>query len=161
MNRIKPALLAAIGALILLLIPTPASAETTTLQDQVDTILAQHPGGTQIASNAISWEDGEITLTLPAEGLIGALAVGTCETGRYCAFSGYSYTGTKLSFSACSIGGTSNSLGLLGNAPHSVANARSSGTVQARNGSTTVFSLGANSGRPTVANTVTALACLA
>lgn len=144
-------------AAALILVGAPAHAAPETLQDRIDAILQEHPGGIQIDDRSISWENGAVTLTLDAG--TGARSIGTCATGSYCAFSGYNYAGTKLSFTSCSAGGSSGSLALLGNVPHSVANARTSGTVAARNGGSTIFNLGANSGNPAVTSTVTTLVC--
>lgn len=148
----------ATAALVLMAGLGSAHADTS-LQDQVDEILLENPGGTQTGLNTISWESGAIELTLAVEGGFSTLDVGTCETGRYCAYSGFSYSGTKLSFTACSAGGSSASLALLGNAPRSAANARTSGSVSATNGGTAVFSMGANTGRTTVTGSVSSLVC--
>lgn len=84
---------------------------------------------------------------------------GTCLTGRYCAWDATSYTGTKLSFSACSVGGTSSSLAAIGGLARSTANARTSGTVKAVNSGSVIYSMPANIGVPVNGATLTHLVC--
>ena len=62
--------------------------------------MREFPGGTQIADDSISWQRGEMLMTL--EGGSSARSIGTCVTGAYCAWSGINYTGSKLSFTSCS-----------------------------------------------------------
>lgn len=127
---------------------------TNPLQDQVDRILEAHPGGTQIAENQIAWDGGDVVLTIPSEDVSGLAAVGSCATGRFCAYSGSNQGGLQLSFSSCT--GT-NSTAPIG-AVRSVTNARSSGTVSAFNGSSVVLTVGAGSTANTSA-TITRLGC--
>jgi hypothetical protein len=127
------------------------------LQARVDAAMLAIPGGVQIGDDSIAWDGGAVVLTL--EGGSNQQSIGTCSTGSYCAWSGASYTGNKLSFTACSIGGTASSLAPLGTNAQSLANARTSGTVQAKNGATVVWNIGANSGVPSNAATLTTMVC--
>ncbi|WP_448389856.1 peptidase inhibitor family I36 protein [Microbacterium aurum] len=78
------------------------AAEDSGLQDRVDAVLAEFPGGTQTKANEISWDGGQMILTLATgDDSFAARAVGSCATGYYCAYSGYNLSGSKLSFSAC------------------------------------------------------------
>lgn len=150
----------AIAAIALLgLGANPALANTADdLESRTAAILAAHPGGKEIAPGIISWNDGAVTLTL--EGApISPRSVASCATGQYCAWSNTSYTGTKLTFTACSSGGTSSSLALLGGHARSTANARTSGHVDARAGSTTIYTMSAGTGNPSNGVTLTALVC--
>ena len=101
------AVLAAVGALALALFTPGVAAyadDTSELQARVDAVLAEFPGGSQTAPNEVTWEDGAVILTLAAdEGLITTMAVGSCATGYYCAYSGYNLSGSKLSFSAIAL----------------------------------------------------------
>jgi hypothetical protein len=127
------------------------------LQARVDAAMLAMPGGVQIDDDSIAWDGGAVVLTL--EGGSNELSIGTCSTGSYCAWSGTSYTGNKLTFTACSIGGTSSSLAALGSNARSLANASTSGTVQAKNGATVVWNLGANVGVPSNSAILTTMVC--
>ena len=158
--KLKALLLAATTAVALSLAAVPATAATVVpdgeLQAKIDAVMAKFPGGVQIADDSVAWQKGEIVLTL--EGGSNARSVATCTTGSYCGWSGASYTGTKLSFTACSAAGTSSSLALL-TATRSLANARTSGMVRAKNLSTTVYTLPASTGIASNPATLTSLVC--
>lgn len=47
------------------------------MQTRIDEVLAEHPGGTQVSWNEVSWEDGDVVLTLASEG-VSTFAVGSC-----------------------------------------------------------------------------------
>ena len=147
---------AMLALVVLSLSASPAFASTPAPQTAA-AILAEHPGGEEIAPGVISWDNGAVVLTLADAA--SPDTVGTCATGQYCAWSGTSYTGTKLAFTACSSAGTSSSLSLLGGVVRSTANARSSGHVDAKNGSTLVYSMAAGTGHPTNSSTLTSLVC--
>ncbi|GAB2456344.1 hypothetical protein GCM10027029_17590 [Conyzicola lurida] len=151
----------AIAAALLLmgLGAAPASAlpeEDQGLQAQIDGVLADFPGGVQISATTVSWDGGAILLTFPSP---GSRAIGTCATGSYCAFSSTNYSGTKLAFTGCSAEGTANSLAQLGGSARSIANARTSGTVRAMNGTTIVHTLTANKGVGVNSTALTNLSC--
>ena len=99
------------------------------LQAQVDSILAEHPGGTQTGPNTIEWEDGTIELTLEMDGY-ASRSVGSCATGTYCVYNGLALTGSKLAFSTCA--SANYSTAALPGTVRSVADAESSGYVQAK-----------------------------
>lgn len=134
------------------LVPTPAYANADKLQARVDAILASFPGGVQTGLGEITWDDGEVTLTITDS---TAKAVGTCASGSFCAYTGTSMSGARISFTNCS--GT-NSVAPLGAAVRSFANARSSGTVYAYNGLSSVDSVSTGSHKNTTA-TITRLGC--
>ncbi len=146
-------LLAAAAFTLVQLVATPAMAAPSSMQDQVDAVIAEY-GGTQTGPNEITWEDGAVVMTLAPEGL-SSRSIGSCATGAFCAFSGVSYGGTRLQFSTCP---SSNSVASLGTV-RSVANARSSGTVRAYDGSTLVTTLAPNTGRTSVALGIDTLSC--
>lgn len=128
--------LAALAAAAICLVgASPAHADSRqTLDDRVAEVLEQFPGGVRVASNVIEWDEGAVTLTLEVPGTFAPMAVGSCATGAYCAYSAVSLTGSKLSFTTCN---TTVSTAALGGVVRSIANARGSGTVQARNSSGT------------------------
>lgn len=126
------------------------------LQARVDAVLAEYPGGVQIGPNEVSWESGDVILTLaPENGDIASRAVGSCNSGSFCAYTGYSLSGSKLSFTSC----TTHSTTVLG-AVRSVANARSSGSIKAKNSGGTVLStISAGSSVAYAPSNITQLAC--
>ena len=130
-----------------------AQAATSPLQLGIDEILAAYPGGTQVGEREISWDGGEVILTLEPE--FTTFAVGNCATGSFCAYTGANRSGTKVSFTNCS---ATNSTSVLGKPVRSVANARSSGSVRAYNGSSTVLTVAAG-GTSNTTSTVTRLGC--
>lgn len=138
---------------------SPATASTDPTQDQVDAVIAEF-GGTQTAPNEVSWDDGAVVLTLAPEGAADsrgftASSVGGCPSGAFCAYSGTSYGGSRLTFWACTTG---NSVAALGTV-RSLANSRSTGTVRAYDGWATVATLGSNTGAAAVAAGIDKLNC--
>ena len=99
------------------------------LQAQVDSILAENPGGTQTGPNTIEWEDGTIEFTLEMDGY-ASRSIGSCATGTYCVYNGLALTGSKLAFSTCA--SANYSTAALPGTVRSVADAESSGYVQAK-----------------------------
>lgn len=161
MKRI-PLLAAAVLVAAVSLAPTPALAsgsypDDESLQSRIDAVLLAFPDGVQIADDTVAWERGEVALTLA--GGSSARSIGNCATGKYCAWSAFNYGGSKLSFSSCSLAGSSNSLAPLGSNARSLANARTSGTVKAKNGATVVHTLAAGVGIPSNVATLTTMVC--
>lgn len=99
------------------------------LDPAVEYALAAVPGGTALGSRHAVWPDG-MELTVPDPML---RAVGACPTNRVCAFGGTGLGGAMLSWNTCATHSTA-ALPAVG----SVANARSIGILQARNGTTVV-----------------------
>ncbi len=131
---------------------SPAVAAEPSVDERVEVVLKQFPGGTRVAVNEVSWDGGNVVLTFAS----GATtkSVGSCATGKFCAFSAGSLGGSKLTFSSCTATNSTAPLGVV----RSFANARSSGTVYAYNGSTSVASTAASSWTNTTA-TITRLGC--
>lgn len=98
--------------------------------------LAAEPGGVATSYTTAEWAATGMKLEVPT---VTARAVGSCATGSICAFSGTGIGGTKLSWSTCGSKSTS-ALERVG----SIANARSSGSLQARQGTTVRASVGSN-----------------
>lgn len=127
---------------------------TSTMQERIDEVLAEQPGSTQTSWNEVTWDDGDVTLTLAADG-ISTFAVGSCATGKFCAYSGTFLSGSRLTFSSCGTHSTA-SLGTV----RSIANARSSGSVQGKNSAnTTLVTVGAGSSNGSTPIGVTKVSC--
>lgn len=162
MTRVTTAALALAAIAVVSLGSAPAIARPTALPvsaqaAEVASVLDRYPGGTETAPGVISWDDGATILTLASAE--AADAVGTCASGRYCAWANTAYTGTKITFSACSAGGTTSSLALLSGYARSTANARSSGTVKAVKSGTVIYSMAPGTGRAANATQLTSLVC--
>lgn len=121
-----------IGALTLSV--GPASAETERVAPEVAFALQVQPGGVVVDYWHAEWPELGMTLTVPSTS--ARAAVGACANGRVCAFNGYGATGSFLSWSGCG----SHSTAALSGSVRSIGNARSSGTLHARNGSSVVAS---------------------
>lgn len=153
----KASILAAIlFGVVILPFGVSAPTEDAAVQERIAEVMQEYPGGTQISRNEVSWDNGNVVLTLRSQDdTVSPTNVGNCETGKFCAYSGTGYTGSSISFSTCT---SSHSVAQLGTAVRSIANARTSGQVQAKNGSTVVLTVPHGTGANTTA-TVTTLAC--
>ncbi|UPL10593.1 peptidase inhibitor family I36 protein [Microbacterium sufflavum] len=129
----------------------PAHADES-LHPDVVYALEHVPGGVAVDAHTAEWPDLGMQLTVPSP---YQRAVGSCATGQYCAYSEPNRGGTRLSFSVCSIVSTA---GL--STVRSIANARSSGTVQARNAASTVLASAGAGVTANVVGAVTNLRCL-
>jgi hypothetical protein len=119
--------LAAIAVGVALALSTPAMAGATQKDDvhpDVAYALASVPGGVADGYYSATWPETGMRLDVPQAML---RAVGSCATGSICAYSGSNLTGTKLSWTTC---GQKSTAALSQVA--SIANARSSGTLSAR-----------------------------
>jgi hypothetical protein len=120
-------LVAAVSAALTLSPTAAATAAEPDLDPDVAHALDALPGGVLVDESTVQWPRLGMTLTVAAESV---LSVGTCSTGYVCAYSGSNRTGSRLSFAGCSVWSTA-ALPSVG----SVANARTSGWVNARNAS--------------------------
>ncbi|GIG69230.1 peptidase inhibitor family I36 protein [Phytomonospora endophytica] len=87
-----------------------APATGSSVQAQIDALLAQHPDGKQINDNEIAWENGAVVLTIPAAGQPTAygpgekaVPMGTPNCSYYwtCLYEHANYDGRRLRFSSC------------------------------------------------------------
>lgn len=148
----KTKLTALIATSILLLSGAQAAHATeNTLHPDVAYAVNAVPGGDIIDEFTVAWPELGMELHVQNSNL---RAVGSCATGQYCAYSGLNGNGTRLSFSTCTTVSTS-ALPLVS----SVANARTSGTVQARNSAGTTLATAAAGARVNVTGTVATLRC--
>lgn len=158
-------------ALTALLTPTTAwatDADTSPVQERIDEVIAEH-GGDQTAWNEVSWDDGDIVLTIANDQNISiddargtsvptttaAASADNCASGKYCVYSRINYGGDKLTYSSCPATYTSFS---LSGPIRSIKNDRSSGTVKAYNGSTLKKTLSPGTGTVNISN-VTKITC--
>lgn len=118
---------------------SPASADSREVAPEIAYALEVEPGGVVIDYWNAAWPELDMTLTVPAA--LSRAAVGNCASGRVCAFNGYGASGAYLSWGSCG----SHSTSALSGSVRSIGNARSSGTLYARNGTTVVASAGASS----------------
>ncbi|WP_146008133.1 hypothetical protein [Microbacterium aurantiacum] len=88
------------------------------------------PGGVLVDANHAVWPALDMEMTVPgAHAGTTFTSVGACPGGRICVFSGRSLTGPSLSWGSCGDHSIPSNFTAL-----SLANARSSGYAQARNG---------------------------
>lgn len=151
----------ALGALVVLGLGVagPAFADPGVMQDRVDAAMAANPGGVQTDWNEVTWDGGDVVLTLAPEGDGGddpaaRAAVGSCANGTYCVYSSPNLGGSKLTFVSC----TSHGVSSLGGPVRSVANGRSSGNVVGTNGVLLVV-VATPSAYVNTTATVTAVSC--
>lgn len=136
----KRAHLAAAGVLALLALGVaapPAAADD--LSPEVSYALSTVPGGEIVDGETVYWPDLGMTLTVPsgnasARSASIAGAIGSCPSGSVCAYKGANLTGARLSWTTCATHSTT----ALGSSPRSIADARSTGYLQARNGTIVV-----------------------
>ena len=155
-------------AMVTLTAPAGAVAQelsptASTMQERIDEVIGEH-GGTQTGWNEITWNDGDIVLTLESEtdmapsrrATAASAAKDDCAAGKYCVYAKTEYAGNKIRYSACPA--TYTSFTLLHASIHSIKNDLSSGTVRAYNGSTLKKTLSPGAGAPTVTN-ITKITC--
>jgi hypothetical protein len=146
----------AVGLLLAMAVPATASADE--IDPQVAYALAHVPGGHAVSATEAVWPSLGMDLLVASNSSHAMsgnaiLTVGGCPTGEVCAFSGGNTLGTRLSWSSCGTFSTS-ALNVVG----SIADARSTGSLQALNGSTVVAGAAAGTYANTP-NTVTAVRC--
>lgn len=147
-----------VAALLALTTTVPANAapdplpqvSAAQLQTRITAVLDANPGGTQLNSHTVQWNDGDVTLDL------APTAVGTCATGSFCAYSSPNLTGSKLSYATCS------TYSVTAITVRSIANARSSGSIRAQNsGGSTLATVGAGAHLAVAPSGVVKLHCVA
>lgn len=107
-----------VGAVIVAVMSAPAAhAGEVVPDDQIAYALEQVPGGHATSEHTASWP--KLGMEMVSGLAITSFAVGSCATGSICAYSGYSLTGSKLSWTGCSTYSTA-ALPSVG----SIANAR-------------------------------------
>jgi Peptidase inhibitor family I36 len=112
-----------------LLAAGPATADDTP-DPRITAALAEHSGGEVIDAHTAYWPDEHMTLHV--DNPLLRVAVGNCPNGSICAFSGTNIGGSRISWTTCGTYNTST----LGAPVKSIADARSTGSLQARSGTT-------------------------
>lgn len=134
---------AALLSAILLFSAAPAQAALEgddAVAPEIIAMLEEVPGGVIIDSTHAAWPALGMELSIRSVSARTARSVGSCATDRFCAYSAGSLGGNKLTFSVCSVNTIPSTF-----IAKSVANARGTGSVQARNGTTTVTTVNAGS----------------
>lgn len=157
-RRILPAVAA--GLLGALMLGGPAFAATAVDDgDRIDSlireVMAEVPGGLVVDSQHAVWPELGMELVVGAHARAGSIAaVGSCATGLVCVYTGTALSGARLSWSTCGILAIPTSFSV-----RSLADARSSGFAQARNG-TTVLATATAGGWANVGGTSTNVRCV-
>ncbi|WP_029265009.1 MULTISPECIES: hypothetical protein [unclassified Microbacterium] len=155
--RRSTALAAIVLGLLVAFGATPAMAADPSdreVDPAVAAMLEEVPGGIVIDATRAVWPDLGMELQIVGASSISARTVGGCATGKTCAFSLASLGGSILSFSSCTVNAVPASF-----VTRSAANARTSGYMQARNGSSVLATIYAGNWS-NVSGTVTNLRCV-
>jgi hypothetical protein len=120
----------AIAGAITLVAPAAYAQSAPSVDPEIAAVLQAVPGGTVVDADHAVWP--ALGMEMTAADAVSPLSVGSCATGSVCAFSGLNGSGSKLSWTTC---GT---FTISAFTVRSIADARSTGYLQARNGSTVV-----------------------
>ena len=132
MRRLTAALLTALVGLALTAGATPAVADSADEQDPLMTaMLEEVPGGVIVDEGRVVWPRLDMELNVRPGQATVAREVEKCASGRICAFNAVNQGGSSLTFGTCGTHPIPSAF-----VTRSLANARSSGSVQARNGLT-------------------------
>ncbi|MDN3445325.1 hypothetical protein [Microbacterium sp. APC 3901] len=159
-RRMLAAAAAVGGLLTALMLGTPAFADAgADTRDRVDPlileVMAEVPGGVIIdAQHAVWFRLGMELVAAEQPRAESTASVGSCATGTVCVYTGSSLGGAKLSWSACGVLPIPSSF-----SAKSIADARSGGYAQARNG-TTVLATALAGGWANVGGTSTNVRCV-
>lgn len=150
-------LAAAVLGLVMTLGAAPAMAavqDDREVDPLVAAMLEEVPGGVLLDANHAVWPELDMELRVPGASGITARSVGSCATGKICAYNSSSLGGGALTFGTCAVHAIASSFTVK-----SVANARSGGYVQVRNGTSVVKTVNAGTWG-NVSGTVTNLRCV-
>ena len=146
MSRRGAAVAALLGLLSALVVGAPASADEGAADDGrieplILKVLAEVPGGEIVDSQRAVWSEIGMELFVPrSDGVSARAAVGSCANGKVCVYTASALSGARLSWSTCGVLTVPSSF-----SARSIADARSSGYAQARNGATVLATAAANS----------------
>lgn len=150
-------LAAAVLGLVVALGSAPANASVKDdggVDPLISAVLEEVPGGIVIDAAHAVWPELDMELSVPSASGVSARSVQNCATGKICAYSGTSLSGSVLTFGTCGILSVPASFSVK-----SAANARSSGYAQPRNGSTVLTTVYAGSWG-NVSGTTTNIRCV-
>ena len=109
-----------------------ASAGDPEVDPQVAAMLAEVPGGVLVDSHHAAWPGLDMEFLVPRSSEFAAMAaVGSCPDGYVCVFSGSALGGSVLRWVTCGYHAIPASF-----TARSIADARGSGSAQARSGTT-------------------------
>jgi len=137
MTVLRSRLFVAIACAFLLALGITPAAHAEELDSRIVHALEAEPGGVVTSTTTVEWPTLGMRLTLTSNGFSRGLST-RCPSGLVCAFQGAGEAGARLTWASCGTFSTA-ALTTVG----SVANGRSTGTVQARNGSTVLASASA------------------
>lgn len=159
--RRRGMLAAAAGGLLgALMLGAPAIADAgADAGDRVDPlileVMAEVPGGVIVDARHAVWPRlGMELVAADRRSTVSTASVGTCATGTVCVYTGSSLSGAKLSWSACGVLPIPSSF-----SAKSIADARSGGYAQARNGATVLATAPAG-GWANISGTSTNVRCM-
>jgi len=119
--------------------PTVAAAEEP-VDPQLSQLLEEVPGGVVTDGGSAVWPKLDMEYRpAPASSRVAARSVGSCATGRICAYNASNLGGGMLSWGSCTTITIPSSF-----ATRSAANARTSGYMQVRNGASVLATINAN-----------------
>lgn len=134
MKRWRSVVGVVLGLMIGAMAVAPAVAEIDGLEadPRIVEMMEEVPGGVLVDANHAVWPALDMEMTVPGVHSGSTFrSVGACPDGRVCVFSGYSLSGSSLSWGSCGDHVIPSTFSAL-----SLAHARSSGYSQARNGGT-------------------------
>ncbi|WP_426168574.1 hypothetical protein [Microbacterium sp. DWRC1-3] len=134
-----------------------ASTDMDNVHPEIAEALSQIPGGVVIDATHAYWAEWDMDLRVLGSAGLAARSVGSCATGKICAYTSGSLVNMYVSWGACST-----SLPVPNSSQYamrSLANARSTGYAQARNG-TTVLATANAGGWTNVSGTPNLIRCV-
>ncbi|KAB1887972.1 hypothetical protein F6W70_09530 [Microbacterium maritypicum] len=134
-----------------------ASTDVADLHPDIAQALEEIPGGVAVDATHAYWAEWDMDLRVLGSAGLAARSVGSCATGKICAYTSASLVNMYVSWGACST-----SLPVPNSSQYamrSLANARSTGYAQARNG-TTVLATANAGGWTNVAGTPNSIRCV-
>jgi hypothetical protein len=144
MKRLASALIAGVVGIIIGMTSAPAFAAPSDADPdpQITAMLEEVPGGIVIDSRHAVWPELAMELTVFADPGRSMRSVGSCATNKICVYNGYSLGGSSvLTFGSCGSHAIPSSF-----SAKSLANARTSGYVQGRSGSSVLATAPAGAG---------------
>jgi hypothetical protein len=118
------------------------------LDSQISAALTTKPGGTAVSGTEVIWDDGtRLVLSSDPRGV-------ACSSGKYCVHSKINGSGDRVEYSRCP---ATTDLSTVSFTIKSIKNSRTSGTLTARKGSTTMATIAAGSYRNITG--ITSLVC--
>lgn len=76
--------------------PTLTEEQIAVVQPQIDQQLARKPGGKQVSSTQVVYDNGAVVITFPVPGITNELST-TCDYRHFCVWEHNDYVGLKVS----------------------------------------------------------------